>query len=167
MRKRFDQSPAIDAASNLRLVTMIQNHDETYTEVEKKILEDGMDMLVVIAQQKSKAVKMTSATTQAKMAFKPGDQHAYGWATTAVRASTQEVLAFVWNTEARCKARPDDLEKVVDEEPNRHNKLMCVRARAKRTPKMSERAPASGHQRAGTSERANTSERARASEHHQ
>jgi uncharacterized protein with ATP-grasp and redox domains len=143
MRKRFDQSPAIDAASNLRLVAMIQNHDEPYTEKEEETLEDGRKLLEVFANQKSKELKMASHKTQAKIAYKPGDKHAFGWATTTVRASSQEVLAFVWDTEARCKARPDDLDKSVDERPNEHSMLVYVRVRAKRAQKESERAPAS------------------------
>ena len=127
MRKRFDKSPAIDAASNLRLATMIQNHDGDYSGRELEILEEGKKMLEVFEQQKSKELKMASPTTQAKVAYKPGDKHAFGWATTTVRASSQEVLAFVWNTEARCKARPDDLAKAVDERPNTHNMLVYVR----------------------------------------
>jgi hypothetical protein len=152
VRKQYDRSLEIDAASNLRLVTMIQNHDELYTDKEEEILEDGRKMLDVFAQQKSKELKMTSPTTQAKIAFKPGDKHAFGWATTTVRASSQEVLAFVWNTEARSKTRPDDLEKAVDEEPNRHNKLVYVRAQAKRAQKKSKQTPAS--ERAPVGERA-------------
>jgi hypothetical protein len=152
MRKRFDKSPAIDAASNLRIVTMIQNHDDDYSARELEILEDGRKMLEVFEQQKSKELKMASHMTQAKMAYKPGDKHAFGWATTTVRASSQEVLAFFWDTEARCKARPDDLEKAVDERLNAHNMVMYVSERAKRAHEMSERA--SEHQRASTSERA-------------
>jgi hypothetical protein len=108
-----------------------------------EILEDGRKMLEVFEQQKSKELKMASHMTQAKMAYKPGEKHAFGWATTTVRASSQEVLAFVWDTEARCKARPDDLEKSVDERPNEHNMLVYVRTQAKRAQKESERAPAS------------------------
>ena len=159
MRKRFDKSPAIDAASNLRLVTMIEGHDGDYSARELEILEEGKKMLEVFEQQKSKELKMASPMTKAKMAYKPGEKHAFGWATTTVRASSQEVLAFVWDTEARCKARPDDLEKAVDERLNAHNMVMYVRERAKRAQKKSERAstseraPASEHQRASTSER--------------
>ena len=148
MRKRFDKSPAIDAASNLRLVTMIQNHDDDYSAREVEILEGGRKMLEVFEQQKSKELKMASSMTKAKIAYKPGEKHAFGWATTTVRASSQEVLAFVWDTEARCKARPDDLDKSVDERPNEHNMLVYVRVRAKRAQKESERAPACEHQRA-------------------
>jgi hypothetical protein len=131
MRKFFDKSPAIDAASNLRLVTMIQNHDGDYSARELEILEEGEKMLDVIEQQKSKALKMASPTSQAKMPFKDGSSHAYGWSSAIVRASPARVLAFIWDTNKRAGFYVDDLEKTVDEDGD-HNKLVCVRVEAMR-----------------------------------
>jgi hypothetical protein len=93
MRKRFDKSLEIDAASQGNLVTMIQNHDGTYSEREKEILEDGKKMFKVFEQQKSKELKMSPPTTQAKVAFKDGQSHAYGWSSAVVRASPAQVRA--------------------------------------------------------------------------
>ena len=93
MRKRFDQSPAIDAGSNLRLATMIQNHDEPYTEKEEEILRSGMSHFATFDSQKGKELKMDSALTKAKIAFEKGDGHAWGWAKTTVRARPTEVRA--------------------------------------------------------------------------
>ena len=93
MRKRFDKSPAVDAASNLRLATMIQNHDEPYTEEEEEILRSGMSHFATFDSQKGKELKMDSALTKAKIAFEKGDGHAWGWAKTTVRASPTEVRA--------------------------------------------------------------------------
>jgi hypothetical protein len=93
MRKRFDKSLAMDAASNLRVLTMIQNHDGNYSEREEEILEEGQKMLALFEQQKSKELKMSSPTTQAKMAFKDGQSHAYGWSSAVVRASPAQVRA--------------------------------------------------------------------------
>jgi hypothetical protein len=126
MRKRFDKSPAIDAASKLRMVAMIQNHDELYTEKEEEILEEGKQMLEVFEQQKSKELKMVSPTTQAKMAFKDGESHAYGWSSAVVRASPAQVLALVWDTVGRFNDYEDTLEKTLDED-GEHSKLMYVR----------------------------------------
>jgi hypothetical protein len=126
MRKPFDQSPAIDAASTLRMETMIQNHDGDYSAREEEILEEGKKMLGVFKQHKSKKLRMASPTTQAKMAFKDGQSHAYGWSSAFVRASPSQVLAFVWNIKKRAGVYADDLEKKVDED-GEHNKLLCVR----------------------------------------
>ena len=132
MRKRFDKSPAIDAASNLRLVDMIQNHDGDYSARELEILEEGKKMLEVFEQQKIKELKMASHSTKAKMAFKYGQSHAYGWSSAVVRASPAQVLAYVWDVKKRAGVYADDLEKVLDED-REHSKLMYVRGRRKTT----------------------------------
>jgi hypothetical protein len=124
MRKRFDKSPAIDAASNLLLETMIKNHDEPYTKAEEEIFKKGLAEFSKFDKLKGKKLAMRSPTTTAKLVYEKGQSHAYGWSSTIVRASPVQVAAFVWNTEARCKARPDDLEKAVDERPNAHNMLV-------------------------------------------
>ncbi|GMI30415.1 hypothetical protein TeGR_g15014 [Tetraparma gracilis] len=90
MRKRFDKSPAIDAASNLRLVTIIQNHDDDeYTEEEEEILTSGLKHFDNFREQKGKDVKMGSRLTTAKLAYEDGDRLAFGYATTmnVVRAT--------------------------------------------------------------------------------
>jgi hypothetical protein len=91
VRKKFDKSPAIDAASNLRLVTMIQNHEEQYTEAEEEVLRDGLARFSKLGALKSKELKMASASTKAKIAFETGDKHAWGYAKATVRASPTEV----------------------------------------------------------------------------
>ena len=95
-----------------------------YTPEEVEILKIGNGRFSVLDGGGGKYLKMVSTLTKAKLLYKPGDKHAVGWASTTVRASSQEAMAFVWDTEARCKARPDDLEKSVEEEPNQHNKLV-------------------------------------------
>jgi hypothetical protein len=127
MRKRFDKSPAIDAASNLRLVDLIQNHDGDYSAREEEILEKGKKMLGVFEQQKSKKLKMASSTTHAEMAFKDGESHAYGRSTAVVRASPAQVLALVWDMSSRFNnSYEGTLEQTLDED-REHSKLVCVR----------------------------------------
>jgi len=78
-----------------------------------------------------KELKMSSGI-KGKVKWKPGDNsHAVGFATTTVRASAEQAMAFIWDTEARAKARHDDLEKAVDERPSAHNMLVYNR---KKTP---------------------------------
>ena len=86
MRKRFDKSAEIDAASSLRLASMIRAHEEEYTEEERHIIQAGLDRLKVFGKMKSKDLKMESPSTKAKVAFEDNDSHAWGWATTTVRA---------------------------------------------------------------------------------
>ena len=91
MRKRFDKSPAIDATSSLRLETMIQNHDEPYTEAEDELLRKGVGRFRMFEKQKAKELKMDSASTKAKIAFEKGDGHAWGYAKATVRARPTQV----------------------------------------------------------------------------
>jgi hypothetical protein len=101
MRTRFDQSPAIDAASNLRLVAMIQNHDEQYTEKEDEILRIGVSNISMFDALKGKKLKMPSQTTEAKIAYEKGNSYAFGWAATTVCASPEQVLAYIWDVGRR------------------------------------------------------------------
>ncbi|GMI25032.1 hypothetical protein TeGR_g8761 [Tetraparma gracilis] len=131
MRKRFDKSPAIDLASSLRLVAMIQNHDAPYTEKEEEILRTGVSHISMFEAQKGTELKMASPSTKAKIAYEKGSSFAFGYATTTVRASPEEVLADQWDLLNRAGRAADDLEKCVDEEPSGHNKLIYIR---KKTP---------------------------------
>jgi hypothetical protein len=110
---------------------MIQNHAGDYSERELEIVEEGRKMLGVFEQQKSKELKMTSPTTQAKMAFKDGQSHAYGWSSAVVRASPAQVLAYIWDTNKRAGVYADTLEQTLDED-GEHNKLVYVRGRSAR-----------------------------------
>ena len=86
MRKRFDKSAEIDAASLARLGSMIRAHEGEYTEVERRIIEAGQDRLKMFEQMKPKDLKMESPSTKAKVAFEDNISHAWGWAETTVRA---------------------------------------------------------------------------------
>jgi hypothetical protein len=83
--------------------------------------------------QSAKDIKMDVPTTKAKIAFKKNDSHAWGWSTTIIRASPEEILAFAWDTLSRANTYADTAVKNVDEEPNEHNKLVYVK---KATPKI-------------------------------
>ncbi|GMI37358.1 hypothetical protein TeGR_g5104 [Tetraparma gracilis] len=127
MRKLFDKSLEIDAASNLRLMTMIQNHVEPYAEEEEAILRDGVAHFSKFDALKSKELKMASLTTKAKMALEDGDRHAWGWATTTVKASPERVLAFLWDAFSRANTYADTLESTELEAPNDHHRLAYAR----------------------------------------
>ncbi|GMI23054.1 hypothetical protein TeGR_g999, partial [Tetraparma gracilis] len=103
MRKRFDKSPAIDAASNLHVVTMIQNHDEPYTDEEGEILRAGMARLELFTNGTAKVKKAKSLAHSVKneFAFKDGDPLGWGRSETLVRATKEEILAYLWDTSAR------------------------------------------------------------------
>ncbi|GMI29451.1 hypothetical protein TeGR_g13437 [Tetraparma gracilis] len=99
MRKRFDKSPAIDAARILNLVAVIQNHDSPYTEKEKVTLRVFQAQFAVFGSQKGKELKMPLPGVKAKVAFKAGDSRAFGFVTTTVRARLTEVPPLLSSAE--------------------------------------------------------------------
>jgi hypothetical protein len=60
--------------------------------------------------------------TQAKISFQKGDTHAQGWATTIVRATPLEVLAYVWDPVKRSSKNVDNIESRVTRK-NLHNQV--------------------------------------------
>ncbi|GMI57913.1 hypothetical protein TeGR_g6018 [Tetraparma gracilis] len=127
MRKQFDRSLELDGKKREELVKMIRRHGwdgVEYSGEEEEILAEGKTWFKAFDGLKSKNVVMRSPQTKGKVAYKKGDSRAWGWCTATVRASPEEVLAHVWDTKARNKARPDDLEKEIDEKPNDHNQLV-------------------------------------------
>jgi hypothetical protein len=121
MRKRFDQSPAIDAASNLRLVTMIQNHEEPYTEEEEELLRKS-EVKSALLRDNAKAKKAKSPTPAVKnqIAFEDGDPLGWGRSDTLVRARKEEILAYSWDMGARCRWGASDVERTVLERKSDH-----------------------------------------------
>jgi len=86
MRKRFDKSAEIDAASSLRMASMIRAHEGDYTDEEIVGIDTGKDRLKMFERMKTKNLKTESPSTEAKVAFEDNDSHAWGRATTTVRA---------------------------------------------------------------------------------
>jgi len=123
LRKLFDKSVEIDKASRTIFVDMIASHDAPYSDAEKKLIDEGRQYFATFEGGVAKSLKMTSPLTSAKKTTKKGDSKAWGWATTSVRASEREVLAFVWDLKKRASLYAGDLEKNVDEEVNHHNQL--------------------------------------------
>jgi hypothetical protein len=126
MRKRFDKSPAIDAASNLRLVTKVQTHTSPYTGEEEELLVSGLADFDNFRGQKGKVLKMGSQLTTAEFVHKQGDRLAFGYAVTTVRARPAEVLAYLWDLKARGYRRRDHLERSV-EPCNDHNQVLYLK----------------------------------------
>jgi len=133
MRKQFDKSLEIDCATRAQNVGLIADHMEQYSEEENRILAEGENHFTDFQGMKVKSLKMASPLTTAKIAYKSGGRHAWGRATTTVRARPEEVLAFTWDAMRRSARRDEDLEKSVEERINWHNTLVYVK---KRTPKI-------------------------------
>ena len=86
MRRAFNKSAEIDAASGLRLASMIRAHEGDYTDEEIVGIDTGKDRLKMFERMKTKNLKTESPSTEAEVAFEDNDSHAWGRATTTVRA---------------------------------------------------------------------------------
>ena len=142
LRVKFDKSKEIEAAVRAQNVYMINRHREQYSEQEQTLVELALMDFNLFEEEKAKNVKMESALTTAKIAFKKGDKHAWGWATTTVRASPEEVLAHCWNFDVRKTAREHDLERSVDERVSDHNILFYSAKKVSRSLRCKTSAPA-------------------------
>ncbi|GMI35861.1 hypothetical protein TeGR_g6190, partial [Tetraparma gracilis] len=99
LRKRFDRSLELDVTQMEELVEMIRRHRRDgveYSKEEEKIMAEGRTWFKAFDGLKSKDVAMRSPQTKGKVAYKRGDSRRWGWSTATVRASPNEVLAFVW-----------------------------------------------------------------------
>ena len=83
---------------------------EQYSEEENALLEGGEKHFADIKEMKAKSLKMASPLTTGEIAFKKkDDSHAWGRATTTVRARPEEVLAYMWDVMKRCGQYADDV----------------------------------------------------------
>jgi len=132
LRRRFDKSSEIDAEVRARNVEMITNSGEEHDGYERTLLFQGEEYFTVFNGLAAKTIKLASPLTQAKIVYLKNDSKARGWASTTVRASPAEVLAYQWDSQGRDKRRADDLEKSV-EGVSDHNQLVY---NLKKTPKV-------------------------------
>ena len=133
MRRRFDKSVEVDKTTRELVLGRIVAHapEAVYSKTENELLSGGEELLNTFngftAGTKSLRRHVSPLTT-AKIAYKSGDKHAWGWATTTVRAAPEEILAFIWSLENRVMINKDTLAKTADEEPNDHNMLVYHRS---------------------------------------
>jgi hypothetical protein len=127
-RKVFDRSLEIDAGTRASLVEMIRNHAGDYSEEENMIIEGGLENFFLFESLKAKSVKMDVPSTTAKIAFKKDDSHAWGWGSTIVRATPEEVLSYATDHCSRATQKGDDIERSVDEVPNGHSQLLYIQS---------------------------------------
>ena len=129
MRRQFDKSLEVDREVRAENMKMISDHDDAYDRYERVCLFEGEQQFAVFKGMKAKSLKMASPQTRAEIAFEKKNSHAWGRATTTVRASPEEVMASLWDATRRSTRKDDDLEKSVEERVNRHNILVYNKKR--------------------------------------
>jgi hypothetical protein len=79
--------------------------------------------------QTAKDLKMSSSSTTAKIAFEKTSSHAWGWATTNVRATPVQALAYVLDFYKSSSRRSDEIQREM-RVINDHNRELYVRRKA-------------------------------------
>jgi hypothetical protein len=129
MRWKFDKSAEIDAANMAEIVETIKNHSAAYSKEENEAVDSSLQNFTLFEEVKAKKLKSDKPTTVAKIATKGSDSLLWGWSSTIVRASPEQIVSLVWDTFSRTNTYPDTAEKAIDEEKNGHNKLIYLRKR--------------------------------------
>jgi hypothetical protein len=106
MHAALDQSEKIDGDKRLEIEEMVRAHGarstnnaglsegvlraqsatSLYSSEELKIVKEGLALYKLFKGEKGKVVKLPNRLATAKVTRKKGDNHAYGWAATTVRA---------------------------------------------------------------------------------
>ena len=129
MRKYFDKSPETEKRRREAFCKSVRENKEEYSASEEKAITWGNEMFARFDGKRAKTSAFESLKTKVKVAFVKVDSRRLGWASTLIRASAIEVLAYLTDHSARYNCREDDLERSVDEAPNRHNQLVYVKKR--------------------------------------
>jgi hypothetical protein len=130
MRLYFDRSEEIDRLSAVEAVEKIKRHADPYSDEENAIVDERIADFDRFTGLASVKLRLKSCRVFAKFAFEKRErvtETAWGWATTVVRASPEEVLASLLNPMSRSKRKKSDLVKSIDEEPDDHNQLVYQR----------------------------------------
>ena len=124
MRTTFDRSVEIDQRGREKFCKVVQEGKEDYDKNEMGAVARGLQTIADYDAQKNKRwAKSASPLTESTTSISSKKNEVWGRATTTVRVPAAEVLAFFWNSKARCQEKADTLEKTYIEEPNRHNRL--------------------------------------------
>ncbi|GMI28709.1 hypothetical protein TeGR_g6547, partial [Tetraparma gracilis] len=94
-------------------------------EEEEEIIKLGLERLKVFepggAVGKVRSVKSPNATVKNSIAFKKGDPLAWGRSKCAIRAPKEDILAYIWAMDARCRWGDTDLEREILEKKSLHS----------------------------------------------
>jgi hypothetical protein len=126
MRQFFDRSVEIDRGNRARIVDMINNHADEYTEEENEIVDDGLAHLALFTEVKGnvKVAKAISPLSENEISQAKGERLAWGRSRIIVRTSPEDILAYQWDFLALHLFKRDTIEKEVVEEANDHNKVV-------------------------------------------
>jgi hypothetical protein len=133
-REHFDRSLDVDSDSRARFLRAFIHSSDRYSLEEDRAVKMGMLHFKHFEEtKKAKKLKMSTPSVEAKFWIEETDDHlwsnrrAWGWASAIVKASPESCLSFTWGVMDRCRAKAGEVDKSVDDAPNRHSQLVYVR----------------------------------------
>jgi len=131
-KKRFtalkaESRRAITRGSSQRTTTAgVGEDDVTYSEEEKRSFATGLSYFDVHKNNPRKKLPSLSRSVKSEIAFEGGSKDHDAWARSEcfVRAKKEEVLAYVFIQDARCRFEVADTERVVLEKKSDHRHIM-------------------------------------------
>ncbi|GMI54966.1 hypothetical protein TeGR_g10898 [Tetraparma gracilis] len=138
MRKQMDKSDQLNATAMKVHVGIIKRHPEVdswgiakgdpYTEVDNNLVKDGLSFLKKFEKAaKKKTITSHDYGVTHEIAFPKGERIAWGRSQTRVKASPEQVLAYMWIHRPRCKWRSGDEKRELLETKNDHHKVVYHR----------------------------------------
>jgi len=127
VRLKFEKAAHIDSSVLRNTVALIRSDSTPVTPAEESLFQEGTRLFSRFEGKKAERVKMDTPLTIGKMAYHEGSSSALAYASTFVRASSDEVLAHIWNANRRGSMYLDEIERSIDEVVSPHNKLIYVR----------------------------------------
>jgi len=128
MRRKFDNSLSRDKEKMEKTVLTInsQPHDAHYTDEENEVIRQGLASIESFADASTKKIKVKSGspTIDYVIMFKKGTRVGWGKSEVLVRASKEQVLAYMWNAGAQCRWSRSDIERSVLKVVNDHHEVV-------------------------------------------
>ncbi len=133
MRRAHDKSKQVDAVAFDESIKIFKrHHNEVYTKEEETMVNECLTYFASFEDTNNKTLKKLrtrNPTVTLETTIIRGDNVAWAKSETRVRATKEELLSYLWNTEARCRWSKSDEERRVIERRNAHHQIQYKRKR--------------------------------------
>ena len=128
LRVEFDRSMEIDQTNRQNYATSIRRRKQAYTSEEDKFIADGVGYFTTFeAEKTTREVTLLNTMTRAKTTAYKGHHHQWGWASSTVMASSDEVLAYIYDVCKRSGKAASEIGLTVYRNENGHSQSVYVR----------------------------------------
>ncbi len=130
MRQIFDKSREIDTTALRHTIVTILSHQGAYSPDEDLMLGMGRAYFHVFEKNEARRrIRSNNPFITCEIAHKEGDSISWSRVENKIRASKEEILAFILNFEAKCRWTKIDRDRQVLEKINSHSETLyhCTR----------------------------------------